>query len=186
MSVGALIGAALIALAAYILLAAAHADTASYGVVAIPGRATVELPKGESNIYYREGIDAGSGVSLVPPGDLQFSLSWPGGQSLRVDSRGGEPESVDGGTAQLIAAVDAPEKGPFVISADSTAAAQRIAPALTFGQSPWRAIRARAVSVWDSLRGPLGVAVVGVLVVLALLPSLRRARRGGGWEAGSD
>jgi len=54
---------------------------------------------------------------------------------------------------------------------------QRIEPAVTFGQGPFAAIKHRLDDVLDALKGPIGIAVVVVLLVLFLWPRFKLARR---------
>ena len=54
---------------------------------------------------------------------------------------------------------------------------QRISPELTFGQGPFAAIGQRFSDVVDALRGPVGIIVLAVLVLLFLLPRWKLARR---------
>ncbi len=48
---------------------------------------------------------------------------------------------------------------------------------MTFGQGPFAAVGQRFGDVVDALRGPLGIVVLVVLVILFLLPRWRLARR---------
>lgn len=173
--VGTIIGVALLALLVYLLLAAAETDTTHYGVVPVPSTAQVELPGGETDVYYAEAIRPGAGISLVTPEDLSYSISGAPGQDVSSASRGGDPEETNGGMTRLIGAVSVPEDGLYTIKVTSDLAAQRISPQLTFGQSPSQAVRERFEGAVDALKGPAGFALVALLVVLFLLPRFRRA-----------
>ena len=143
----------------------------------MPGSAQIELPEGETDIFYREGIESGSAVSLVSPEDLDYNVTDSSDISVETDSRGGDPEEVEGGVLRKVGAVFAPADGVYTVEVESDEAAQRITPELTFGQSPLQAIEARFEDIVDALKGPLGIVVVAALFVLFMLPRLRRALR---------
>jgi len=63
------------------------------------------------------------------------------------------------------------------VTTESTQAGQRISPEVTFGQGPFAAIGQRFSDVVDTLRGPVGIVVLAVLVFLFLLPRWQLARR---------
>ena len=172
---GTLIGVALLALAVYLLLGAAEGDSAHYGSAPVPSTSQVELPEGETDVYYAEGVEPDAGVSLAVPQDLDYSITDSAGQTVDVSFRGAEPEETDGGMARLIGSVSAPADGIYTVEVASNEAVQRIRPAITFGQSPLEAIQARFDDVVEALKGPAGIAVVALLVVLFLLPRFRRA-----------
>ena len=172
-----MIGVALLGLVVYLLFAATEGDPAQFGRVAVPGAAQVELPKGETDIFYREGIEPGSAVSLVTPGDLDYVVTDSRDISIETDSRGGDAEEVEGGMTRKVGAVFAPADGVYTVEVKSDEAAQRITPELTFGQSPLQAIEARFEEIVDALKGPVGIVVVAVLFMLFMLPRFRRALR---------
>ena len=176
-SVSALIGIALVLFVGYLLLAAFEGDSAQFGSVAVPGREQVELPKGDVDIYYSEKVDPDAGVPLITPDDLQYTVTGPEGQGVTVNSRGDDAESTGDGMTRLIGSLQAPEDGLYTVTTESSQAAQRIAPAVTFGQGPFAAVGQRFGDVVDALRGPLGIVVLVVLVILFLLPRWRLARR---------
>jgi hypothetical protein len=176
-SVSALIGIALVLFVGYLLLAAFEGDSAQFGSVAVPGREQVELPKGDVDIYYSEKVDPDAGVPLITPDDLQYTVTGPDGQGVTVSSRGDDAESTGDGMTRLIGSLQAPEDGLYTVTTESSQAAQRIAPAVTFGQGPFAAVGQRFGDVVDALRGPLGIVVLVVLVILFLLPRWRLARR---------
>ena len=174
---GTVIGLALAGLFVYLLLAATEGDSAHYGRVTMPGTAQIELPEGETDIFYEEGIESDSAVSLATPGDLSYLVLDGNEQSVETDSRGGDAEEVEGGMARKVGAVFAPADGVYTVEVESDEAAQRITPELTFGQSPLQAIEARFDEIVDTLKGPVGIVVVAVLFVLFMLPRFRRALR---------
>ena len=176
-SVSALIGIALVLFVGYLLLAAFEGDSAQFGSVAVPGREQVELPEGDVDIYYSEKVDPDAGVPLITPDDLQYTVTGPEGQGVTVNSRGDDAESTGDGMTRLIGSLQAPEDGLYTVTTESSHAAQRIAPAVTFGQGPFAAVGQRFGDVVDALRGPLGIVVRVVLVILFLLPRWRLARR---------
>ena len=176
-SVSALIGIALVLFVGYLLLAAFEGDSAQFGSVAVPGREQVELPKGDVDIYYAEKVDPDAGVPLITPDDLQYTVTGPDGQGVTVNSRGDDAESTGDGMTRLIGSLQAPEDGLYTVTTESSQAAQRIAPAVTFGQGPFAAVGQRFGDVVDALRGPLGIVVLVVLVILFLLPRWRLACR---------
>jgi hypothetical protein len=176
-SVSALSGIALVLFVGYLLLAAFEGDSAQFGSVAVPGREQVELPEGDVDIYYSEKVDPDAGVPLITPDDLQYTVTDPDGQGVTVNSRGDDAESTGDGMTRLIGSLQAPEDGLYTVTTESSQAAQRIAPAVTFGQGPFAAVGQRFGDVVDALRGPLGIVVLVVLVILFLLPRWRLARR---------
>lgn len=141
----------------------------------MPSTASVELPKGETDIYYAEAIQAEDGIALATPEDLEYSITDAAGVSVRVDSRGGEPEQTEDGMTRVIGAVFAPADGLYAVKVTSAMAVQRISPEITFGQSPFQAVSERFENVIDTLKGPSGVALLALLIVLFLLPHFRRA-----------
>ena len=122
-SAGAVIVIGLLLFLGYLLLAAFEGDTAQFGKVPVPGQAQVELPEGDVDIYYSEGIDPDAGVALNTPDDLQYTVTGPAGQQLPTSSRGGDSKSTDDGMTRLIGALQAPEDGPYTIEAESSQAA---------------------------------------------------------------
>ena len=176
-SAGALIGIGILLFIAYLLLAAFEGDSAQFGSVSVPGKAQVELPKGDVDIYYSEKVDPDAGVPLITPDDLQYTVTAPDGVSVEVNSRGDEAKSTGDGMARLIGAMTTPVEGSYTITTESSQTAQRISPAVTFGQGPFAAIGHRAEDVFDELKGPLGIVLVAVLVVLFFWPRIRAARK---------
>lgn len=176
-SAGSLVLIGLLLLGGYLLLAAFEGDSAQFGSAPVPGKQQIELPKGDVDIYYAEKIDPEAGVPLIVPDDLQYTVTAPGGTSVQVDSRGDEAESTGDGMARLIGAMNVPEKGSYTVTTESSQSAQRIQPAVTFGQGPFAAIGHRFDDVVDSLKGPLGIFLLIVLVGLFLLPRIQSARR---------
>ncbi|MFN8113289.1 MAG: hypothetical protein U0R51_08810 [Solirubrobacterales bacterium] len=176
-SAGALILIGILLFLGYLLLAAFEGDSAQFGSVPIPGKEQVELPKGDVDIYYAEKVDPDAGVPLITPEDLQYTVTGAGGRNIEVSSRGNEAKSTGDGMAKLIGSIEVPAKGSYTVTTESAQAAQRIAPALTFGQGPFAAIQHRAKDVLDSLKGPLGIALIVLLVILFLLPRFQAARR---------
>jgi hypothetical protein len=176
-SAGSLVLIGLLLLGGYLLLAAFEGDSAQFGSVPVPGKERIELPKGDIDIYYAEKVDPEAGVPLIAPDDLLYTVSAPDGSSLRVDSRGADAESTGDGMARLIGAMRVPEAASYTVTTDSSESAQRIQPALTFGQGPFAAIGHRFDEVVDALRGPLGIVVLVVLLLLFLWPRFQLARR---------
>jgi hypothetical protein len=170
-----LIGLAL--LLGYLLLAAFQGDTAQFGSVAVPGSGRIELSEGDVDVYYAEAADPDAGVELIAPADLRVTVTGPEGQSVPVTSRGEEPESTDDGISRLIGSLQAPEDGFYSVTTESTQATQRISPAVTFGQGPFAAVGKRFGDVVDVLRGPVGIVLLVVLVILFLMPRIQAARR---------
>lgn len=176
-SAGGLVLIGLLVLGAYLLLAAFEGDSAQFGSVPIPGEKQVELPKGDVDIYYFEKANPDAGVTLIVPDDLIVSVVGADGSSVQVDSRGEEAKSTGQGMAELIGAMDVPEEGVYSVTTQSTQTGQRIEPAVTFGQGPFAAIKHRLDGVLDALQGPIGIALVVVLLVLFLWPRYKLARR---------
>jgi len=176
-SAGALIAIALALLVGYLLLAAFEGDTAQFGKVSVPGKGQVELPEGDVDIYYSEGVNPDEGIPLITPDDLRYRVTGPAGQVISTNSRGADAKSTGDGMTRLIGAMKAPVEGFYTVETESTLAGQRITPAVTCGQGPLAAVGQRFDEVVDALRGPLGIVVLVVLVILFLLPRWRLARR---------
>lgn len=177
-SAGAAIGIGLALLLGYLLLAAAQPESDSYGAVAAPGAAYVELPKGQVNVHYAAPAEEGAAEALAIPADLTYFVTDPNGDGVRVDLRNDDVESDDQGSSRLIGSIDLPEDGLYTVSVLSSAAlAQSGAAQLTFGQGTLGAFADRFDSVVDTLSGPAGVLAALALLALMLLPRLQRARR---------
>ena len=161
----------------YLLLAAFNGDTAQFGKVPIPGKATVKLPKGDVDVYYAEGVNPDAGIPLITPDDLQYTILDEAGVSVPVDSRGDDAKSTGDGLTRLIGAVQVPEDGTYTVETESAQTQQRITPSLTFGQGPFAAVKDRFDEVVDALKGPLGILVLLALVILIFIPRFRRARQ---------
>jgi len=169
--------AALVLFFGYLLLAAFEGDTAEFGKVPVPGTEQVELPEGDVDIYYAESINPDAGVPLIVPDDLQYAVTGPNGEDVTINSRGDDAKSTGDGLTRLIGSLNAPADGSYTVATESSQAAQRTKPAVTFGQGPYAAIGKRFGDVVDALRGPAGIALAVVLLVLFLLPRYRAARR---------
>jgi len=177
-SAGAAIGIALIALIVYIVAAGFSGATDQFGSVPVPSKSSVELPKGTVDVYYAEGVDPDSGIALVVPADLKYTVTDPEGNFVQVDTRGGEDaKDTDNGLAMLVGELDAPAEGTYTVESDSTDAQQRITPALTFGEGPFAAMKDRLDDVISSLKGPIGILVLLVIVMLIFIPRYRRAQQ---------
>lgn len=176
-SAGAVIGIGVLVFFGYLLLAAFNGDTAQFGKVPIPGKATVELPEGDVDIYYAEGVDPDAGVPLLTPEDLEYTILDGEGVSVPVESRGDEEQSTGDGLARLIGSTQVPEDGTYTVETESTDTQQRIEPGLTFGQGPIAAVKDRFDGAVDALKGPLGILLLLVLVILIFIPRYRRARQ---------
>ena len=176
---GLIITLAIVALGAWILLAAFEADTAHYGSVPIPSdNETVELPDGEIDVYYAEAIPKDDAAPIVAPPDLTFSLAGEeDGEGVRIDGRGGEPKETDTGSARVVGAAFPSSEQPYRVVVDSSEVEGRSKPELTFGQSPLQAIADRFDEVVDELKGPTGIVVAVVIVLLLLFPTAQRAWR---------
>jgi hypothetical protein len=181
-SASALIGIGLLLLLCYLVLALFQGDSAEFGSVAVPGRGQVELPKGDIDVYYAEGVDPDSDVDLIAPADLRVTVTAPDGSSVPVTSRGAEPESTDSGMTRLVGSLRAPADTTYSVTTESVQTGQRIAPTVTFGQGPFAAVGKRFEGVVDALRGPLGIALLAVLVFLFFLPRIEAARRRAGYR----
>ncbi len=161
----------------YLLLAAFSGDTAQFGSVPVPGKEQVELPKGDVDIYYAEGVDPDAGIPLLVPEDLQYTVVGPDGNAVQIQSRGASAKSTGDGLARLIGYIKAPEKGSYTVTTESSQTLQRINPSVTFGQGPLASVLQRFKDVVEALKGPLGIALVVVLIILALMPRIRQAQR---------
>ena len=174
--VGTVIALGLAGLFVYLLLAAFQGDSAHYGSVPIPSEdAPIELPSGETDIYYAEPVDQDVVGDLTPPTDLVISVAGPNGEGVRIDDRGGDTKATDDGSARLIAAALLPGEGTYTVTVTSSDLAGRRAPAITFGQSPLGAVGDRFDDVVAELDGPTGIVVLAVLGVLFLAPRVGRA-----------
>jgi hypothetical protein len=171
---GTVIALAFVGLVVWIFLAAFEADTAHHGKVPIPStELPVELPEGEVGVYYAEGIPADDAEQLTLPEGLAFTITDEEGNSVRSDSRGGDPEGTDDGAARVIGSAFVPADGTYLVTVEG-AVADRIKPELTFGQSPLQAIGDRFEEVVDDLKGPTGIIVAVCIVILLMLPAVKR------------
>lgn len=158
----------------YAVLGVTVKKSDSYGDVPIPSRSTAELPGGEVDLSL--AIPAGAALPQVPPPDLRISVRRPGGDPLRVDSRGGDAEEEDGYSVRRVAAVFPPDEGSYEVEVTSNAAAAA-GGRLRIGEGATGAIGARFERIGDLITGPFGILGL-VLVALALLwPSFQRALR---------
>ncbi len=160
----------------YLLLAVFNGDTAQFGKVPIPGKATVKLPKGDVDIYYAEGVNPDAGIPLITPDDLEYTILDEAGVSVPVDSRGDEAKSTGDGLTRLIGAMQVSKEGIYTVETESTQTQQRITPALTFGQGPFAAVKDRFDNVVDALKGPIGILLLLALLILIFIPRYRRAK----------
>ena len=78
---------------------------------------------------------------------------------------------------RLVGAAFVPADGVYDVKIDSPAAAQRIMPTLTFGQSPLGAIGQRFEDAVDAITGPVGILVLLAIAAYFLWPRLRGAMR---------
>ena len=78
--------------------------------------------------------------------------------------------------ARLIGAMTTPVQGLLHGHDRELADGAADPPAVTFGQGPFAAIGHRARTSFDALKGPLGIALVVVLVILFFWPRIRAAR----------
>lgn len=178
--VGTVTGLALAVFLAYLLLGAFEGDSASYGKAPIPGMAVVELREGETDVFYFEAVEFTEATPLAPPADLGYSITAQGGESIRVDSRGGDAEEVEGGAARVVGAAFVPADGTYEVRTTSAEVSGAASPQLTFGQSPIQAVGDRFDSVVEELDGPTGVIVAVALLILFLLPRAQQAVRSRG------
>lgn len=177
-SVSAVLAVAFLALIVYLLVAALDADSDHYGSVPIPSQnVAIELPKGETDLYLAERGDPERLGELAVPADLAFTITPEHGDPVRIDDRNGETKRTDDGITKIIGAVIAPQEGTYLVSAQTDAAGVLSAPMLTFGLSPLGAVVHRFNDVVDELNGPLGIAVLALLLALLLAPRLGRALR---------
>ena len=175
-SVSAVLGIAFAVFVVYLLLGALNGDYDHYGSIPIPAEnARIELRKGETDVYFAESASKDDVGELIPPADLDLKISSADGESVRVDDRNGDTKSTDDGVAKVIAAVQAPEDGTYIVSVTSAEAAQRPSPKLTFGTSPLGAVVIRFKDVVDELNGTTGIVVLIALGALMLAPRVGRA-----------
>ena len=176
--VGTVIFVALLGVGAYLLLAAFEADPAKFGRVPVPSKAApVDLPTGGSDIYYAEAVAPDSEPPLSVPPELKFTIVGPDGQGVDHDLRGGDPKEVDGGTARLVGIVNSPAAATYGITVDSDDDGRVGSGNSTFGESPFQAIESRFDSIVEEFDGPTGIAIAAALVLLFLVPRVRRALR---------
>lgn len=177
-SASAAIGIALVALIIYIVAAGFSGATDQFGSVPVPGKSSIELPKGTIDIYYAEGADPDAGIDLVAPTDLKYTVLHPPNTYIDVTVRGGEgSKETDDGLATVVGEIKTPVEGTYTIDAESDDAQQRITPALTFGEGKFDAIGDRLDDVIDTLKGPVGILALLVIAILIFIPRFRGARR---------
>jgi len=174
-SVGTVIGLAVVAVAIYIGLAATNADTDHFGRMPVPGNATLELTEGETEIYYAQKTVAGA--QFTAPDALTYGISDSSGQPIEINPRGEEPKETDGTTTALIASVSIPSDGIYSVEAAGSAPQGAVEPELTFGQGPLNAIADRAKEIAEELIGPLGILIVIGLAVLYWVPRIAQKNK---------
>jgi hypothetical protein len=176
--IGTLFSFAIAVLAVYLLVGATQADTAHFGSAPVPGTASLQLSKGETEIYYATAT--GTGTPFVVPTDLNVQISDSVGTALEVDARGDSPKDTDTGKTELIASVSIPADGTYAVTTTGAPAQGTASPEITFGQSPFSAVKDRASNVVDVLIGPVGIAVLALLALLFLYSRVRAAARQSG------
>jgi hypothetical protein len=136
-------------------------DHDRYGTLPIPGRATLELPKGEVRLSF-EGNVSGGQTSILEdaPAGLRVQVSRRG-RELEVESVPSFLYSVASGDRghEPYGKVDVPEAGRWRVetSAQATSASGRI----TAGPELWNPLGSRAV-------GAVAIAVAAFLVLFLL------------------
>ena len=171
---GLIITLAFVLLGAWILTAAFEADTAHHGEVPVPSEgAAVDLPEGEMDVFYAERTSA-EPAELTLPAGLQFSIVGEDAGGVESSSRSGDPEETDDGAAQVLAEISVPAEGTYYVTADATDLTGRSRPELTFGQSPLQAVVDRFNEVVEEFKGPTGIIVGVAIVILLLLPAVKR------------
>lgn len=163
------VAAVLAGLAVYIALGFLGGNTDRDGRVAVPGSATLDLEPGEVDLFYAEDVSLGEDEDLAPPGDLEVRILAPDGEPIEIESRSGQQVSGSSGTATLIGSIDVTAAGPHEITTRSATAAARSDPEVTLGESPFDAVGERIDEVAGFLLGPLGVALLGLLALIAVL-----------------
>ncbi len=171
---GTVIYAAIAALVVYLLLGAAQADPAHFGRMPFPGSGSIELNKGEIQVYYAEDNDS---ASFALPDNVNFGVSDSAGTAFKTNVRGADPKSNGSGTAELVGSVSVPEDGVYTVTSGGTPPQGAVSPELTFGESSFGAIKDRFRSVLDSLIGPTGVLVLALFVLLSMYPRMRQAMK---------
>ena len=149
-------------------------DHGRYGKVAIPGRETLELPKGEIRLDF-EGEVSGGGESRTlqdPPPGLRVRVSPRGGNELSVERVSSSLYGIFSGSRghEPYGKVQVPERGRYDVrtTADTSSPGGRI----TAGPKLWNPLGSR-------LLGAIAVGVAGLLVLLVLdLPLVVLSRRG--------
>jgi hypothetical protein len=166
------IGLALAVLAGYIMLGFAGGDPDRYGRVPVPGLGMVALPGDESEVYFVQG--EGSTATAVPE-DLLILIRDPGEGLLEIDPRGEEPDVRDGESVRLIGSINPPGEGRYEVRIASEDLAGRVSPQVSFGQSPSGAIGGRLEAVIDAALGPVGIALLALVVAIWFVPRLKLA-----------
>jgi hypothetical protein len=174
-SLGTIFGLAIAAVVVYVLLGAAKADTAHFGVVPLPGTDSLTFTKGEAQVFYSTA--SGTGTSFVLPTDLTFQVTDSAGTALESEKREGSFEDTDSGETELVGAVQIPDDGTYTVTTSGVPDQAAAEPELTFGQSPFGAIKDRANNVIDELKGPAGIALLVILVLLYAYTKAQAAAR---------
>jgi hypothetical protein len=171
---GMVIGLALAVVAGYILLGFTGGDPDRHGRLPVPANTVLELPGGESKVYFIQGT-ASTEAGL--PADLNITVRPPDAlaEPVRIEPRSEQPDVRDGESIELIGAVNPEEEGSFEVTVTSQELGGRVAPQVAFGQSAIGAIGERLDSVVDRLLGPLGIAVLALLAAIWFVPRLKLA-----------
>lgn len=175
-SVSAVLGIAFLALIVYLLAAALDADTDHYGSIPVPSQnAPVELRSGGIDVYLAERGDPDELGDIDVPAGFTISIVDEDGDSPRVDERSGDTKDTDDGVTKVIAEVQVPEDGTYLVTVSADSLAGLSEPMLTFGLSPLGAVVERFEDVVDELKGTTGIIVLVALAALMLAPRVARA-----------
>lgn len=174
-SPGTLIGFGIAAFVVYLLLGATQADSARYGSAPVPSKSSVELKAGDVQVYYRQNTSTGS--PFTQPDNLSFGVADGQGNPLKTTVRGADPKESDGETSELIGSVSVPDDGVYSVIAGGAPVSGTVSPEVTFGESPFGAIKDRFKDSVDSLKGSTGVLVAVVVIMILLYPRIRQAMK---------
>jgi hypothetical protein len=181
-SVSIVIAIGVVAVAVYVILGATVGDPTKYGAVTVPGKAQVELPGGDADFFFTELTTS---TDIQAPQGMKVLVTDQSGNAVSTDTRS-TPEQTDDGSRriELIGQVDPPTDGLYNVEVeiDPSTGALPNQPQVTFGESPFGAVAQRWDNVLDTLRGPVGLGVIVVLLGLLVWPALKRRSEAARYE----
>ena len=133
-------------------------DHDRYGSIAIPGKRTLELPKGEVRVSFEGQVSGGTRTLEDPPEGLKVRVGRRG-RKLKIEEVSSSLYGIASGDRghEPLAKVDVPERGRYRVraSADSTSGGGKV----TVGPELWNPLGSR-------LLGAVGIGFAALLVLM--------------------